>query len=370
MRCPGCQEETPAGLSSCVHCGTAIPAEDPLTGRPWWDSAGTRPEPQPPANETRVEEVERRPWEPSPWVPLTPPDTGDQTWVQEPGRWEPPPRDAENRTLIQPADPWEPVPGSPALPWQPGTLSTEAWRDEPQAPPPGTGYVPPPSDPWHVPPGHRAQRNRNNILLILAGVIVAVAALTALGIAFWPAKKVPAHNTFAPQPGVSQPSSAGGSTATAGTSGSTGAAATQATAVNGVLDSMAGSRSEFAGAMTDAEQCANLDSAAPLIQKVVDERKSELSSAQALQVDALPSGAQLKDALTRSLQASLDADNAYLAWATSNQGCTGTTPETSDYDNGNQISTDRATPAKQEFLQLWNPIAQQNNQPSRDADHI
>lgn len=375
MRCPACQEETPIGLSGCVHCGSALPArpnDDPLTARPWWDSAETRIEQQPPANETRAEEAGPRPWEPRPWTP----GADDQTLIHEPGRWDQPPGEPENQTLIQEASAWQPPPGSPALPWQPGTLSAEAWPDEqpwhaepfapaPQAP--AAGYLPP-ADPWSQTQGHRAERNRNNFLLATAGVIVAIAALTALGIAFWPAKKAPAHNTFAPQTAASQPSGGGSAGNASATAGST--AATQATAVNGVLDAMSNSRSEFAGAMNDAQQCANLDGAATVIQKVVGERQSELSSAQGLQVDALPSGAQLKDALTRSLQASLDADNAYLAWANANKGCSGTTPETSDYDNGNQISTDRATPAKQEFLQLWDPIAQQNNQPSRDADHI
>jgi hypothetical protein len=204
-------------------------------------------------------------------------------------------------------------------------------------------------------------------------VIVVIAALTAIGIVFWPSKKTPARNAFAPQPGVSEPvtgSSGLGSTPSTSGSAPAGTAATQATAVNSLLDAMANSRSEFAAAMTDAEQCASLDNAIPVIQKVVGERQSELSTAQSLQVDVLPSGAQLKDALTRALQASLDADNAYLSWATSSKGCTGTTPTGSDLDNGNQISTSRATPAKQEFLQLWAPIAQQNNQPTRDADHI
>ncbi|MDX6430949.1 MAG: hypothetical protein QOE54_3315 [Streptosporangiaceae bacterium] len=188
-----------------------------------------------------------------------------------------------------------------------------------------------------------------------------VAAAVAACIAFWPTAG------SAPQGAVS-PQTIATSADTPAPGASSGIA--QAIEVNSVLDDMASSRSELGNAMTAAATCSALADALPTIQKVVGERERQLAKAKSLEVSALDSGDRLKDALTRALQASLDADRAYLKWATNAQGCSGDTPSDSDLGRGNSISENQATPAKEEFLGLWTPIARQEGQPGRDRDHI
>jgi hypothetical protein len=191
-----------------------------------------------------------------------------------------------------------------------------------------------------------------------------LAAVVAAGIVFWPTGDSSPQGAVSPQTEVTVTTAA---TSPQGT-GSDGTA--QATEVNSVLDDMASSRSELGNAMTAAAQCSALSEALPTIQKVVGEREQQLAKAKSLQVDALGSGDRLKDALTRALQASLDADRAYLKWADNAQGCSGDTPSDSDFERGNSISENQATPAKAEFLSLWTPVAEAEHQPARDSDHI
>jgi hypothetical protein len=225
-------------------------------------------------------------------------------------------------------------------------------------------HLPPPETPapWRPPP---EPKRRIAPLLIGAWAIVMVAAVVAVGIALWPTGSGSPQGEVSPQTAATVATSAAASSS----SQDTGATA-QATEVNSVLDDMSGSRSELGAALADAEQCSALAGALPTIQKVVGERERQLAEAKALDVGALDSGDRLKDALTRSLQASLDADRAYLKWADNAQGCSGGTPTDSDYERGNSISENEATPAKEEFLSLWTPIAQQEHQPARDKDHI
>jgi hypothetical protein len=198
-----------------------------------------------------------------------------------------------------------------------------------------------------------------------------VAAVVAVGIAFWPTGDHSPQSAVSPQTGGSN---RGGNVAASPQdtgSQSTGSQGTaQATEVNTLLDDMASSRSELGKAMTSAATCSGLGGALPTIQKVVGEREQQLAKAKTLQVSALDSGDQLKDSLTRALQASLDADRAYLNWANNAQGCSGATPTDSDFDRGNSISDNQATPAKEEFLRLWAPVAKLDQQPARDRDHI
>jgi hypothetical protein len=222
-------------------------------------------------------------------------------------------------------------------------------------------HLPPPEAPapWRPPP---EPKRRIGPLLIAAWAIVMIAAVVAVGIAFWPT------GSGSPKGEVSQQTVAT-SAAASSSSPDTGGTA-QAAEVNSVLDDMSGSRSELGAALADAEQCSALAGALPTIQKVVGERERQLARAKALDAGALDSGDRLKDALTRSLQASLDADRAYLKWADNAQGCSGGTPTDSDYERGNTISEKEATPAKEEFLSLWTPIAEQEHLPARDKDHI
>jgi hypothetical protein len=438
MRCPVCQDETPLDLPRCVHCNSPLdpgaksaprqwspPDDDPLgiggqstVREPW--QPGDRPtvrEPwrsgdQPTISDPWWGEAQPTVREPSPFQepPVAPPTLHEgspgASPAQSPGAapaqspgaspaqdldafptqnldafpaplpdqlpsWDP------GATAHPPTTPWEPQPESrteamPRLPgqmaWGPEAPTEQHWQPAPS---------PPVAETWRPPVADQPKRSRSGFLLIGAWVIVVVAALTALGIVFWPSSKhgsptAYSHTSHPAQPPDSAPAGTGpttGPTPTPTPSAATGAQA-EASAIDQLLDSMTSSRSEFGTAMDDAQQCANLSTDLTTLQKVVGERQTELSTAQNLNVDALPSGSALKTNLVNALQASLDADNAYVSWAQANQGCTGSTPDTSDFDNGNSISTTRATPAKQQFLTLWTPIAQQYSLNPRDAGKI
>jgi hypothetical protein len=218
--------------------------------------------------------------------------------------------------------------------------------------------------PWRPQP--EPKRRRITPLLIGAWVIVMVAAVVAVGIAFWPAGNHSPQSAVSPQTG----GSVGGDDVAASPQDTGSQGAVQATEVNTLLDDMASSRSDLGKALTSAATCSALGDALPTIEKVVGEREQQLAKAKTLQVSALDSGDQLKDSLTRALQASLDADRAYLKWADNAQGCSGDTPTDSNFDRGGSISDKEATPAKEEFLRLWAPVAEREQQPARDRDHI
>jgi len=328
----------------------------PPAAQPW--EPGTLAEPtsaQPWQTETPGEQTQVQPWEPEaagetqvqPWEPGT---------LAEPKPWEH--ESPGERTHVQPWEPGAMAEPAPAQPWGPGE---QHWQQQP-----GGGVVPPPMpEPWQPPPVRR--RNRTGQAIVAAWVIVVVAAIAAVAIAFWPTGKSANKAAHAVTPAGGPSSSAAPSTQTSTAGGD---AQTQATAINTLLDGMATTRSELSQAVTDAQDCSGISGAVPAIQKAVGDRAAQLGTAKSLQVGALDNGDKLKEALTSAVQASLDADNLYLKWANDNQGCSGTTPEDSDFTQAGVISQTRAGPAKTEFLTYWAPVAQQQGLPARDRDHI
>ncbi|RAY11327.1 hypothetical protein DPM19_30350 [Actinomadura craniellae] len=216
---------------------------------------------------------------------------------------------------------------------------------------------------WRPPPPtrhrHRGRRGGGNGYAIAGAVGVVLLFAIAAAIVLWPSGS---ETPPATDPATGVAPSAGASAADD--------SRTQAEAINTLLDDMAGSRSELARAMTDAQRCSGLEGAIPTLQKVVEDRERQLGEAEGLAVGALAEGERLKSALTRSLRASLDADRAYVRWAEAERGCTGATPANAHLARGGRLSTGEATPAKREFLELWAPIAREQGQPPRNEDQI
>ena len=398
MQCPVCRADTAPAMSRCPQCNATLAADpveetsrdrpalpwqpDSLTSEPW------PPEPRQP-EPWQPEPRQPEPWQPEPWQPQparAPRHGRPDPWQHEPTRYEQQTGPGENAlgyepTLVNPDQagrPWQPepavwTPGSGADPWPqspPGAGASppdQPWRVDPAALS-DAPRVPQTAPAWLPPPGPRHRQRRTAPILFVAAAIVVAGAIATATILLWPGSG-PKTRTGA----ISRQSGTVVTPAATSTASATSAAAdaaTEAAAVGKVLDDMTASRSEVSTAIINAGQCSALDGAVTTMQTVVGERQSELTAAQALQVDALTSGAALKDALTKAVQASLDADQAYLSWAKAGQGCSGTTPPNSDLANGNTISDSRATPAKKDFLALWAPIAQQLQQPPRDVNHI
>jgi hypothetical protein len=127
-----------------------------------------------------------------------------------------------------------------------------------------------------------------------------------------------------------------------------------------LLTDMQTSRQTLSGALADIGSCTNLAAADATVHTVVSQRADQLRQADALSVDALPGGTDLKAALTAALEASQNADAAYARWADTIQAssCRGRAPSTADQREGDQYSQ-TATQQKATVVADWNAIASQ-----------
>ncbi|MDL4772826.1 hypothetical protein [Actinomadura xylanilytica] len=306
-------------------------SRDPLGGRP----GGLSPQPPP------------VPWSQNPenppgWeIPPQPdaPGAGETFVSLSPEPWPPAPPPGESTLSLSP-EPWaaSPLPPQPPSPGEATfSLSPEPW-EEPAI--------------WQPPP---PRKRRGPYLLIAAGVMVLAAV--ALGIVFWPGgsgKTAGGAGTSGP-PSQSQggTETASGSPSDAPTTTAAGADLTQqARAVDALLAEMKGTRSDLGSVVTGGCERAGLE-------RIRDARQEQLGKARALEVGALTSGTDLKDALVRALDASVESNQRYLNAA---PGC----PSDEEVADINQ----RASDAKNEFIGYWGPVAEQAGLPARSPDTI
>ncbi|TMR08393.1 hypothetical protein ETD85_62300 [Nonomuraea zeae] len=124
-----------------------------------------------------------------------------------------------------------------------------------------------------------------------------------------------------------------------------------------LLSSSNSARSSLSDAIASASGCRaeGVDS----IRDITTSRRDQLASAKALTVTALPDGAALKDALVDALDASHDADAAFLSWARRyvGGGCTGPIADDRDYQRG-LARSEAAQTAKTRFAQAWRTVAE------------
>lgn len=129
--------------------------------------------------------------------------------------------------------------------------------------------------------------------------------------------------------------------------------------MNTVLEAVKSTRSELPDSLGS---CASVDSDLGVLQQVVKERQDQAEQAKNVQTSGLTDGDALKQAMVDMTQGTLDADQDYLDWAQQAQSsgdCTDV-EESGEIGDANQKAAD----AKRQFVALWNPIAQQSNQPS------
>ena len=185
--------------------------------------------------------------------------------------------------------------------------------------------------------------------------VAAVALVIGLGM----------HATANPAASSSSQGGTGGSAVTSGG----GSAQGQAAQINHLLNASAASRQSLATAVQDVGNCTNLDSATATISAVASQRATEYSQASSLPTGALQDGGTLKSDLLSALHFSVAADKDFLAWAQQNAGCQGTAPVTHSYNAGIRASG-KAVTAKDDFVQLWNPIASSDGFPARTEGGI
>lgn len=355
MRCPGCGSDTNPALPRCTRCnapvrpaspdgpGHTLSASEETARDPSMDDEATRDYGVPPApSGGQGNPFEQPPGGappsgfgagpaeplPPPWIPV--PDAPD------PGQWSPP------------ADYTTPMPPSDERSTQ---LGPEPWGER------STQLGP---EPWAEPaiwqPPAPPKRNNALYFLIAAGVVLLV--VVALGIVFWPGGSgKPARSVAGPasspagQPVTTDDQSPGDSPTPPDGSPSADMTA-QARTVDALIEDMAGTRSELGTVVTEGCPTDGL-------QRIHDERQSQLDKANALDVSALDNGTAMKDALVRALRASVESNQRYLDVS---PGC----PSDDEVADVNQ----EATNAKNEFIGYWTPIAQQAGLPTRDGDNI
>ncbi|MFI0450822.1 hypothetical protein [Actinomadura sp. 6N118] len=243
--------------------------------------------------------------------------------------WSPPPQ----------SDPWAPreTPHEPSAGETSISLSREPW-DEPEI--------------WQPPPS-RKKKKALPLILIAAGVVLLAAVASA--IVFWPDGS--SDNAGPPQPqqsgNVQETQTGDDGTPSATTSATTsGPGLTeQAGKVDALLTEMVATRSEL-GTVTGDGECESSG-----LQRIRTQRQDQLEKARALEVSALESGTEMKDALVRALQASVESNQRYLDMA---PDCPSTA---TDADS-------RASQAKSDFVRYWTPIAEQAGLQTRSADAI
>jgi hypothetical protein len=346
MQCPNCYTETPIALSRCVKCDAPLPlhrrsAPPSGYGPPSGHGPPSGLDP-PSAFEPRSAYNPPSAFEPSP--AYDPPSAFDQPYDPDEARWadgfESGYEDGSASGYGSPEN-WE-----PATEWHPEWLPPERAHARPVRHRPESPQTEP------------AAKSRHPLLIAMI-IGVALGAVAAVGIAVWPSGDRAATT----------PDSAGSAAQSGDASGAPNSTAhAQATAIDGLLDEMTATRSTLVPAIGDAARCDGIDDAIGRLERARKERQDQLDKAKALKVDALLDGPDLRETLTRAAGYSLDADKAFLAWAKANQGCTDAkTPRDDNFERGRRLSTDHATPEKENFVELWNPVARDEGLPARSS---
>jgi hypothetical protein len=278
-----------------------------------------------------------------------------------------------------PAAPSSPYAGGPPQYGPPQYGEPAQYAVEPgytQAPyPPAQHYGPPagptpdygwPSGNYQIlEPGPPPERSRSPwiwlavvIAVVLVGAGAAVAAVKLM------AKHPGGTGTGAPATTTAAPP-----TTNSTASGPDGKA--QATAIDQLLNASSASRQKLGPALTAVDGCGDLNGAIPTLQQVTTERDGQVKQGQALAVDQLTNGTQLKFALVQALTFSLQADQKFTAWAqaVAAAGCSGHAPHDDNYAAA-QTASGSATTNKQQFVALWNPLAATYGLPTRSESTV
>ncbi|NUP78918.1 MAG: hypothetical protein HOV96_15370, partial [Nonomuraea sp.] len=146
-------------------------------------------------------------------------------------------------------------------------------------------------------------------------------------------------------------------------------AAEQAGDVHELLSSSSSTRSSLSDAIAGASGCHR--SGVDTIEDITANRRDQLAAARTLDVTALPGGPELKRTLVDALDASYDADTAFLSWARRYLagGCKGPVSDDRDYRRGISRS-EAAQAAKSQFARSWRPIAETHGLTAWKANQI
>lgn len=338
MRCPNCGQDADPANAYCPYCRAALQ----LPAAPSSPYAGGSPQT---------------------W-------TG-QEYQQQPPQWGYGPPEYPQQPNYGPGY-GQPQSYVPQQGYEPQGYPTQPYGapTQPYGTPPPGGMPPggmPPQDPGWAgsyqvldsgPPPERHGRSMMWLAVLVAVLIV----LAGAGVAVWKlagSKHLPPIAGGTTHPGSAPASSAGGD------------GKAQALAIDQLLNASSASRQKLGPALTAVDGCSNLNGAVSTLQQVTTERQNEVTQGQNLAVDQLSNGKQLQSTLVQALTASWQADQKFTAWAqgVAQAGCTGHAPHDDNY-TGAQQSSGAATTAKQQFVALWNPVAQTYGLPARSENTV
>jgi Protein kinase domain len=259
------------------------------------------------------------------------------------------------------------TPGAP-----PQTPAPEQVTMAPAGPPPaaahglaGYGAQVPPGGQWGPgggawPPQAPRRGSAGKIAGVAAAVVAVAAAAVVAVVLVVHGKDVKQVNDVTSTPpaspaAVAAPGSSAPSTSPSPPSppASASVQSTEATAVSALLATGNGSADNLNNAINDVASCGDLPTDLQEIQQVENQRQNEYDQAQNTQMSSLPNGAALKSDLVNALYYSLQADQAYLAYANQMQqsGCQ------SGSQSAALAADNQAVTYKDMFISLWNPIA-------------
>jgi hypothetical protein len=200
-----------------------------------------------------------------------------------------------SRTITQQALPRMAMPSATQVPLAPATQPTTTYAPPAYIPAPR----PAPNVPFPVMPVAVTTRKRSGAAQKgMRAILIGAGLCLVAGIAI---------------PAVL--SSAGSNSANPGTSTSDGSGSDQAAAMNSLLQDSSGSRVSVDSNVKKVQNCSDVPDGTSGLQRVVSERRTELSQANNLSTDAMPNGAALKSDLIGAIKNSLAADNDFLSWA-------------------------------------------------------
>lgn len=103
----------------------------------------------------------------------------------------------------------------------------------------------------------------------------------------------------------------------------------------------------------------------------INRREVAVNRTEKLPVNTIPNGVTLRSDLLQVLRESSDADNAFIGWMHDNANSSTCPVSTTGpaYQAGYRASQ-RAVTAKNQFLKLWNPLAEAFTQPTFTANGI
>lgn len=114
--------------------------------------------------------------------------------------------------------------------------------------------------------------------------------------------------------------------------------------------------------------CGSVASDIGPLKDVTEERRQQAEQAVNLQVDAVPDGESLKQALVEMTSTSLEADERYVAWAERAESSITCTDASKD---GSVTTANKAaSAAKRRFVQLWDSLPQRYGQSTYKAGDL